>query len=527
MNSAPTEPELAEPHLGMVLATAGLDVEYVRAEGNRLYFHGPDGAEVPVIDYAGGYASLIFGHNHPDIVARAKEVLDAQTPVYTQFSRHSAANKVAIRLNEILRREAGVTEPYFATFASTGAEAIESAVKHAEFDRVIKASTLSNEINAHIEHVRGLVNKGEATVPESAYARIGASPQGGGADGFESLAVELLRQNAEQAARPPVFLALEGSFHGKLVGSVQLTHNAGFRAPFATLAAQARFVPFGEPGAVKKIVEEERATLFDVAVNDGAVEVVERDLPVITAFLLEPVQGEGGIRAVGAEFAAEIQEVCAAADVPIVLDEIQTGLGRTGAFLASSHIGLRGDYYVFSKSLGGGLAKSSVMLVREARYRKDFELVHSSTFAKDGFSTAIALKVLDLLEADGGAAYRTVEERGAALRGMLERVRADHPDVVKDVRGTGLLLGFEFVDQSEATAPTIQAIARDGVFGYVLAGFLLRKHGIRALPTASAVNTLRFAPSLHLSDEEIAQLEEGLRAICEILHDQDEQRLMS
>ncbi|MFF4601828.1 aminotransferase class III-fold pyridoxal phosphate-dependent enzyme [Streptomyces sp. NPDC001339] len=531
MESAPVETELTEPYLTAVLSSSGLGVEYVRAERNTLFYIDADGKETPVTDYCGGYASLILGHNNAEITAHAKSVLDSGAPVYTQFSRHPEANRLAVKLNEIVARETGATEPYFAHFASTGAEAIETAVKHAEFDRVLKVSALMAEIEEHIGQARISVREGRLTVADSAYRKAAGSPPeaaaGSPQDGFEHLVDVVARRNAEVAAHPPVLLALEGSFHGKLMGSVQLTHNSGFRSAFGGLGAQARFLPLDQPDVLAKSVDEIRAQarVLDVVVADGVADVVERDFPVFCAFLVEPIQGEGGIRVLDRAAAAHIQRVSAEADCPLLIDEIQTGLGRTGAFLASSLVGMRGDYYVLSKSLGGGIAKSSVVLVHQGRYRQEFELVHSSTFAKDGFSTAIALKVLEMLESEDGAAYREVVERGEMLRAALDRVRADNPDIVKETRGKGLLQGLEFHDQSRSGSTVISSAAAGGILGYVAAGFLLRAHSIRVLPTASAPNTLRFAPSLYLTEEETGCLEAGLRDLCALLRDQDEQRL--
>lgn len=160
------------------------------------------------------------------------------------------------------------------------------------------------------------------------------------------------------------------------------------------------------------------------------------------------------------------------------------------------------------------------MLVREKRYRRDFEVVHSSTFAKDSFSCHIALRVLDLLERDGGAAYRQAEERGVALRAKLDAVRAEFPDVVLDVRGRGLMQGLEFRDQSDASSPELREIAGSGLFGYFLAGHLLRRHRVRTFPTASAVGTLRFEPSIQVTDAELDQLYDGLRDVCTLLRKQ-------
>ncbi|MFE1958743.1 aspartate aminotransferase family protein [Streptomyces sp. NPDC059479] len=520
-----TEPELAEPYLREVLGTAGLAVEYVRAEDNTLFRLGEDGAEIPVVDFAGGYGSVLLGHNHPEIVRRATELLAAGTPVHAQFSRHPYANRLAAELNRIIHRELETDEPYFAIFANTGAEAVEAAVKHAELDRVMRLAALQEELAAHTESAREAVAAGTAVVTAQTYARLGIAAPAPAGD-FDVLAAELTRRNAEQLTRPPLFLSLEGGFHGKLAASVQLTHNEAYRTPFKSLAAQARFVPRERPDALKEIHAEERRTVWDVTVSDGRVELTEREIPAFCAFLVEPIQGEGGIQVLSAEFAAEIQRFCESVDCPVVIDEIQSGMGRTGTLLASSQIGLRGDYYTLAKTLGGGIAKTSVMLVRQARYRKEFEIVHSSTFAKDSFSCHIALKVLELLEADGGAAYRRAVERGEALRAALTSVREDFPEVVKDVRGKGLMLGMEFHDQSGSSSPILRDAAAGGLFGYVLAGHLLHRHDIRTFPTASALSTLRFEPSLQLSDTQIAQLESGLRDICGIMRDHAGERLM-
>ncbi|MBV7699709.1 aspartate aminotransferase family protein [Streptomyces sp. TRM70350] len=525
MNSQTTAAELAEPNLRKLLSTAGLDVEYTRAQGNIIYRRGQDGGEIPVLDYAGGYGSLIFGHNHPDIVAYARELLDEQTAVHAQFSSHPYANRLAAELNRIMHRELGTDEPYYATFANSGAEAVEAAVKHAEMDRVMRLSEVLAEIEASVESVRTAVKLGLATVPDDVYERVALPRAGSDEEGLELVIAEITRRNAAQSGKAPVFVALEAGFHGKLVGSVQLTHNEAYRSPFSALGARTRFVPRDRPDVLEELLADERGTLLRLAHEDGRVRVVAQDHYPFCAFLLEPIQGEGGIHVLTAEFAREIQEFSRASGCPLVIDEIQSGTGRTGALLAGSAIGLRGDYYVLAKSLGGGIAKMSVMLVRQGRYRADFELVHSSTFAKDSFSCHIALKVLELLEADGGRAYRQAAERGAALRAMLERVCSAFPDVAKEVRGRGLMLGLEFHDQSDAEDQVFREAARSHMFGYVIAGHLLHGHHIRTFPTASAVNTLRFEPSLLLTNEEIDRLERALTDVCTILREHGAHRL--
>jgi acetylornithine/succinyldiaminopimelate/putrescine aminotransferase len=122
------------------------------------------------------------------------------------------------------------------------------ARKHAEFDRVLKVQALTAEITAHIDNARSAVRSGEATVPGDSLRAVGASSGADAAKSFEILVTELVRRNAEQASRPPVFLTLEGSIHGKLAGSVQLTHNASYRQPFSAMAAQPASCPSSNRG---------------------------------------------------------------------------------------------------------------------------------------------------------------------------------------------------------------------------------------------------------------------------------------
>ncbi|MFI6055542.1 aspartate aminotransferase family protein [Streptomyces violascens] len=526
MSVRATELELAEPYLRQVLASAGLDVGYEAADGDILYRLDENNQRVPVLDLVGGFGSLILGHNHPEIISYAKELLDSHVPVHAQFSRHPYANELAAELNKVIGREFHTDEPYYAVFANSGAEAIEIAIKHAEFDRFVKLSELSGDIAAHIETARAQLRGGHAVVDPGAYAAAGIVAPADQEAGFEELVAEVNRRNGELLARPPLFLAPEGSFHGKLAGSVQLTHNPSVRVPFKSLAAQARFIPAGDPGAIRKtIAQEQNAALLDLTLEGRTVTVTERQFPVFAAFFLEPIQGEGGINLITQEFAEEVRHVSEEFGFPVVVDEIQSGMGRSGAFFAASHIGLRGDYFTLAKSLGGGIAKISVTLIRASRYRRDFEIVHSSTFAKDGFSTNIALKTLGLLEAADGRAYRLAAERGSRLKAMLEAVQADFPDVVKDVRGRGLMLGVEFHDQSESASEPIRETARAGFFGFTLSGYLLRAHHVRAFPTGSAINTLRLEPSIGLTDDQIDQVEEAFRAACTLLREQDGQRL--
>ncbi|WP_238360401.1 aspartate aminotransferase family protein [Micromonospora fiedleri] len=516
MTSSPGAPEFADSYLVEVLTEFGLALKYVRARGNTLYYLADDGTEVGVFDAASGFGSLMFGHNNPEIVEHAKWLLDQQTPVHAQFSGYSFALNLAAELNAIIRRELQTEDKFFALFGNSGAEAVEISIKHAEMDRGARIAELKAEIDTHVEQARTAVADG-ARLSADAAALVG------GAD-FDLLAAEVARRNAQTEARPPLFLALEGGFHGKLVSSVQLTHNSEFRGPFKALAAQARFIPRDRPELIAKVVEDERATLLDVTVQDGVVDLVERDFPVFAAFLIEPIMGEAGIFPLSAQLAGALREACDTIGVPLISDEIQSGMGRSGTFLAGTQIGLKPDYIILAKALGGGVAKLGVVLVNEHRYRKDIELIHTSTYGRDGFSSRLALKVLQMLEADDGKAYQLAAERGDKAKAMMEAIKADYPDVVREVRGTGLMLGFELHDQSNSSSPEIREAVEHEALAFIIGGHLLRKHQIRIFSTASNLETMRFEPSIYLSDEEIARVDAGFRDICQILRDQDASR---
>lgn len=515
MASPTVQPVYADSALNQWLTDMGLGVEYVRAEGDTLYHLAEDGTEIAVLDLVCGFGSLIFGHHHPEIVAHAKAVLDAGYPVHAQLSVQRHADRIGAALNRIVQRETGSDDRYTVVFANTGAESIEICMKHAELERQARISAMHDEVSAHLALAREEVAAGRAVLADDLPFA---------ADGIDDVVREVERHNAGLRALPPVFLTLEGAFHGKLVGSVQLTQNAHWRTPFAALAPAARFLP-ADPELVAKSVADLREEAYDVVVRDGVARVVPRDFPVVGAIFAEPVRGGAGMRPVTRELAEEIGRLGAALGCPVVADEVQSGTGRTGAFLASSHMGLRADYYTLAKSIGGGIAKNSAVLIRQDRFQPGFEIIHSSTFAKDGFSGAIALKVLDMLEADDGAAYREAAALGERLTGVLTAVRDDFPEVVAGVNGIGLMLALEFHDQSGARSEVIRQHAEGGVLGYLLAGYLLREHRIRVLPAGPAWNSVRLEPSIYLTGDDIARVDAALRDLCGILRDHDGDRL--
>lgn len=259
-------------------------------------------------------------------------------------------------------------------------------------------------------------------------------------------------------------VAAEGGFHGRSMGALSITAKAAYREPFEPLPGGVRFVPYGDPDALASVVTERTA-----------------------AVVLEPVQGEAGVVVPSRDYLLAAREITEKAGALLWLDEVQTGIGRTGTWLAHHNPALvadqvRPDVVTFAKGLGGGLPIGACVAVGAAA-----ELLrpghHGSTFGGNPVAAAAALAVMDVIAQDDlirhGAAV------GERLRGRLATA-----DGVSAVRGAGAFTGIDL--SREVAADFVAAAQR--------AGFLVNNTG----PA-----TLRLAPPLVLTDE---QAEEFLAA---------------
>jgi acetylornithine/N-succinyldiaminopimelate aminotransferase len=212
------------------------------------------------------------------------------------------------------------------------------------------------------------------------------------------------------------FLALENSFHGRTMGAVSTTHKEKYRQPFQPLVPGVDFVRFND-------VHHLRASFSSA----------------VCAILIEPIQGEGGIRPVSQEFFAAARELTQSTGALLIADEIQSGMGRTGKWCAYQHYGIQPDVTTLAKPLAGGLPLGAMLCTEEAS-RAIHPGLHGTTFGGGPLACAVAMAVVDTI--DQGKLLTYVEHTGEYFKDQLNGLAAQH-DSVAEVRGMGLMLAIE------------------------------------------------------------------------------------
>ncbi|MBC7544108.1 MAG: aminotransferase class III-fold pyridoxal phosphate-dependent enzyme, partial [Candidatus Sericytochromatia bacterium] len=500
--------DFARPELGRVMKALGLDITYLWAKGDAMA-HEVDGKRHQVIDLLGGYGASLFGHHHPDLVAVARSVFDERLPIQAQASTRAWAGELAQQLSERVGAVTG--RSYVVTLTNSGAEAIEAAMKHAELERFEAASELTRRWRR-----RSRVLIGDAVHEQTGFLREVSReldlPTGMTlAEACEAIGI------ANERARwtRPVFLALERAFHGKTSGASQVTYNPDYREPFSRIGVHCEFLPPNDPHAWDRAIVRATVRTWDVRSDQGRLVLIEKPWVNVSAILIEPIQGEGGIHPLEPADATRIRTLADTHSIPVIIDEIQSGMGRTGAFLASTACGIRGDYYTLAKSLGGGIAKIGAVMIDQARYRPSFGLKQTSTFAEDDLSCRIAIAALALHDRENVPAR--CQRLGDHLIGRLQALVARFPGILHDVRGRGLMIGLEFCPQDHNPSNVIRMLSDQGFLGYAIAGYMVHEEGFRVAPTLSAATTIRLEPSAFIDPAHLDRFCDAMARLCTIL----------
>lgn len=276
----------------------------------------------------------------------------------------------------------------------------------------------------HLLHVSNLFFHDYQALLAQKLARISGLPRvfftNSGTEAIEAalkLARAYARLRGANGRRPRYrVLALENSFHGRTFGALAVTGQAKYRQPFAPLMPGVRFVRFNDCSDLRRKF-------------DGSV----------CAVLLEPIQGEGGIRLLTREFLSLARKLTERSNTVLIADEIQSGLGRTGRWFAFQHYGVQPDIVTVAKPLAAGLPLGAI-LARERLARAFSPGLHGTTFGGGPLACAVAAAFLETVENE--QLLERVREVGSYFKSRLEKLQQKHA-VIREVRGLGLMLGVE------------------------------------------------------------------------------------
>lgn len=240
-------------------------------------------------------------------------------------------------------------------------------------------------------------------------------------------AVEGAIKLARAATGKTQIISTENAFHGKSMGSLSVTGRPNYREPFLPLLTDVVHVPFGDSNAIKDAITRDTA-----------------------AVILEPIQGEGGVVVPPEGYLKEVRKICSDTGTVFILDEVQTGMGRTGKNFACEYEGIVPDIITMAKALGGGVMPIGAILATPITF-EPFEndpFIHTSTFGANPLACAAAGAAVGLLIEENFA--EKANKQGEYLTSELNKVKEKFPQHIREIRGKGLLLGVEFTDEGAA-----------------------------------------------------------------------------
>lgn len=292
-----------------------------------------------------------------------------------------------------------------------------------------------------------------------------------------------------------------GAFHGLTCGALSLMGSQFWREGFGPMLPDTHEVPFNDTAALARVLSKER----------------------IAAVVLEPVQGEAGIVLPRPGYLAEVQELCRKHGALFVLDEVQTGIGRTGRFLAAQHYGVSPDMIVLAKALSGGLIPVAAVLMTEDIYDAVYgslrrAIIHTSTYSENGLAMRAGLATLDVLDRE--QLTQRSEESGQYLRDRLTEALEPY-DIVAEVRGLGLMNGIAFQPprqlRMKLSFEALKAI-HPGAFGQMIVRRLFHDHRILSQICGNNFMVLKVAPPLVIQPQQLDTYVDAITSVVDALH---------
>lgn len=321
---------------------------------------------------------------------------------------------------------------------------------------------------SNLYHIEPQIRLAKLLVEHSFADRVFFSNSGAEAN---EAAIKLTRKYSKEnfgGDRYEIITTL-GSFHGRTIATLTATGQEKYQKGFEPLLPGFKYVPFNDPDAVRKAITQKTCAL-----------------------IVEPVQGESGVRVPDENYLKDLRQICDEKNLILILDEVQTGMGRTGKLFAYEHFGIEPDIMTLAKALGGGIAIGATL--SKDRFAKAFSPgSHASTFGGNPIACAAACASVEAILEDGFVLDNS-RRMGEYLKKGLERLKEDY-SFISNIRGIGLLIGMELT--TECSNIVMACLER---------GFLIN---------CTEGNVLRFMPPLIITEKEIDSL---LDALDDIFH---------
>ncbi len=297
-------------------------------------------------------------------------------------------------------------------------------------------------------------------------------------------AVEGCLKMARLVTKRKKFVATEGAFHGKTFGSLTATGRDMYRDPFKPLLDGFVHVPYGDVAALEAAIDDETA-----------------------AFIVEPIQGEGGIIVPPEGYLKAARELCDKHGALLIADEVQTGMGRTGKWFGVDYEGVTPDLMALAKALGGGIVPIGAIVGNPRAWQGLIEapFLHTSTFGGNQLACAAGIATIKAMKEDH--IIERGAEAGAHFKAGLEAIAKDYPSVISEVRGRGMMLGLE--------------LTKEGAGG-MLMSLMIMKHILIAY-TLNNPKVIRIEPPLvmpiEVIDKVLVELREAVAQTAEVIED--------
>jgi acetylornithine aminotransferase len=290
-----------------------------------------------------------------------------------------------------------------------------------------------------------------------------------GAEANEA-AIKLARKYARTVLdiEEPAIITAQSSFHGRTLATITATGQPKYQKNFNPLVPGFTYVRYNDIDAIKQAIAD-----------------LDAEKRTCAAILLEPLQGEGGVRPGDMEYFQAVRQICDEKGILLILDEVQSGMGRTGKFWGYEHLGIEPDVFTSAKGLGGGIPIGAMLCKESCNVLQPGD--HASTFGGNPFACAAALCVAQVLAGEGFLAQ--VSARGEQLRAGLQAIADKYPQLIAEIRGWGLINGMELTADTEMKALDVVKAAME--------------EGLLLVPAGPKV--VRFVPPLIVSEAEVNQ----------------------